>query len=130
MTTLTHDDRTQDDFPLHPTFIESDGKPAFVVLPYAEYMALTTRCRPSNDPRIPKDGTIPHEVIEMMVANDWSIIRAWREYLDVTQTEMAARLEIRQPTYRAMEAVDAAPKRTTKQRIAKALGLLYSHIDV
>jgi len=125
-----HDERAQDDVSLHPTFIESDGKPAFVVLPYAEYMALTTRGYAASDPRIPADGTIPHEVVELMVANDWSVIRAWREYLGITQTEMAARLGIRQPSYLAMEAVDAVPKRVTKQRIAKALGLLYSHIDV
>ena len=27
---------------LHPTFLATDGKPAFVVLPYAEYEAMRT----------------------------------------------------------------------------------------
>lgn len=65
---------------LHPTILESDGKPAFVVLPYAEYLALTrTRARPARRPaRVPADGSIPHEVVALMSGNGWSIVRAWR----------------------------------------------------
>ncbi|MBO9329065.1 helix-turn-helix domain-containing protein [Achromobacter xylosoxidans] len=117
---------------LHPTILEADGKPAFVVLPYAEYMALT---RPKSasvfaDARIPADGTIPHEVILLMTDNDWSIIRAWREYLGVTQIAMASRLGIRQPSYAAMEATGARPKKSTRERIATALGLQFDQVDV
>jgi len=117
---------------LHPTIVETDGKPAFVVLPYAEYLELT-RAHPApvrTHPRIPADGSIPHEVVLLMTENDWSIIRAWREYLGVTQTEMAARLEIRQPSYAAMEANDARPRKATRQRIAAALGLQFDQLDV
>ena len=70
---------------MHPTILEANGKPAFVVLPYDEYLGLT-------------------------------------------QTEMAARLDIRQPSYAAMEAVDANPKRFTRERIADALGLSLEQI--
>lgn len=117
---------------LHPTFLEADGKPAFVVLPYAEYLELTrAHAAPAaSDVRIPADGTIPHEVILLMTENDWSIIRAWREYLGVTQTEMAARLDIRQPSYSAMEAPDAKPRKATRERIATALGLQFDQVDV
>jgi DNA-binding XRE family transcriptional regulator len=110
---------------LHPTVLESCGKPAFVVLPYDEYMALIGQ-RHGNTRRVPADGTIPHEVVELMVANDWSIVRAWREYLGITQVEMAKRLGIRQPTYVGMEAPGARPRRSTRLRIADAMGL---HID-
>jgi len=78
---------------------------------------------------IPADGSIPHEVILLMVDNDWSIIRAWREYLGVTQVEMARRLGIRQPSYAAMEAQGARPKKSTRARIAEALGLMPDHVD-
>lgn len=116
---------------LHPTIVEADGKPAFVVLPYAEYLELTraqTAPVPS-DVRIPADGTVPHEVILLMTDNDWSIIRAWREYLGVTQIEMASRLGIRQPSYAAMEAPDARPRKATRERIAAALGLQFDQVD-
>lgn len=114
------------------TILETDGKPAFVVLPYSEYLALTRNRAPQpvSDARIPADGSIPHEVITLMVDNDWSVIRAWREYLNITQTEMASRLSIRQPSYAAMEAFDARPRKATRERIAAALGLSLDHIDV
>ena len=113
---------------LHPTILETNGQPAFVVLPYAEYLELTRKRRPRN-PRIPADGTIPHEVVQMTFKNGWSLIRAWREYLGVTQNEMAAHLGIRQPSYSAMEAPEGRPKKATKQRIADALGILYDQVD-
>jgi DNA-binding XRE family transcriptional regulator len=115
---------------LHPTILEADGKPAFVVLPYSEYLALTgTKASPAR-PRVPADGTVPHEVVMLMSDNDWSIIRAWREYLGITQVEMAARLDIRQPSYAAMEAQGARTKRITRERIAAALGVQFDQIDV
>lgn len=116
---------------LHPTIVESNGKPAFVVLPYAEYLALTrAQAAPAQpDVRIPADGTVPHEVMLLMTDNNWSIIRAWREYLGVTQVEMACRLDIRQPSYAAMEATDARPRKATRVRIAAALGLQLDQIE-
>lgn len=117
---------------LHPTILEADGKPAFVVLRYAEYVALIgAKPVPVNRmPRIPADGTIPHEVVSLMAGNNWSIIRAWREYLGITQMEMAARLGIRQPSYAAMEASGAKTKKITRERIAVAMGVQFDQIDV
>lgn len=106
---------------VHPTILESNGKPAFVVLPYDEYLKLAGLERPSG--RIPADGTTPHEVMRLHVKNDWSMIRAWREHLGLTQAEMAKRLEIRQPSYAAMEAPEAKPKKATRERIAAAMGI-------
>ncbi|MNI80963.1 Antitoxin HigA [compost metagenome] len=99
---------------------------------YAEYLALTG-AKPDpviRAPRIPTDGTIPHEVVSLMAGNSWSIVRAWREYLGITQVEVAARLGIRQPSYAAMEASGAKPKKTTRERIAVALGVQFDQIDV
>ncbi|HEY9274684.1 MULTISPECIES: helix-turn-helix transcriptional regulator [Achromobacter] len=117
---------------LHPTILESDGKPAFVVLPYSEYLALTgaPAAIARRPPRIPADGTIPHEVVTLMTSNGWSIVRSWREYLGITQVDMAARLGIRQPSYAAMESADANPRRSTRERIAAALGVHFDQIDV
>jgi DNA-binding XRE family transcriptional regulator len=117
---------------LHPTVLEADGKPAFVVLPYAEYLALTGSppVAPERPARVPADGTIPHEVVSLMASNNWSIVRAWREYLGVTQVEMAARLGIRQPSYAAMEAPGAKTKKITRERIAVALGVQFDQVDI
>ena len=112
---------------MQPTILETNGKPAFVVLPYDEYLALIDN-QPKAKRRIPADDSVPHEVMRLQVKNDWSLIRAWREYLGITQTEMATRLEIRQPSYAAMEAVDANLKKSTRERIAIALGLSLEQI--
>ncbi|KGF25035.1 MULTISPECIES: helix-turn-helix domain-containing protein [Oligella] len=101
------------------TILTSLGKPTFVVLPYEDYLVLMNR----KNSRIPVDETIPHEVIKLQVENNWSMIRAWREYLGITQVEMAERLEVRQPTYANMESLDARPRKATIDRIADALGI-------
>jgi len=64
-----------------------------------------------------------------MTENSWSIVRAWREYLGITQSDMATRLSIRQPSYAAMEAPDAHPRRATRERLAVALGVHMEQID-
>lgn len=114
---------------MHPTILETNGKPAFVVLSYDEYLALKAGNH-DKKVRVPADDSVPHEVMRMLVKNDWSLIRAWREYLGFTQTEMASRLSIRQPSYAAMEAVDAKPKKTTYERIAAALGVSFEQISL
>lgn len=112
---------------VHPTILEADGKPAFVVLPYDEYLRLTGLANPAG--RIPADDSIPHEVMRLHVKNGWSLIRAWREHLGITQVEMARRLEIRQPSYAAMEAPDARPKKATRERIAAAMGISLEQVS-
>lgn len=112
---------------INHTILETNGKPAFVVLPYDEYLELTGRQKPAG--RVPADGTTPHEVMRLTVKNDWSMIRAWREHLGLTQTEMARRLEIRQPSYAAMEGPDAKPKKATRERIAAAMGISLEQLD-
>lgn len=82
------------------------------------------------DTRIPANGTIPHEVIELMTENGWGIVQAWREYLGITVADMAARLNIRQPSYLAMEAPDSRPRRATRERIAKALAVQFDQLDL
>jgi len=112
---------------LNPTILEANGKPAFVVLPYDEYVQFSRSIKQAG--RIPADGTTPHEVMCLAVENGWSMMRAWREHLALTQAEMARRLEIRQPSYAAMEAPDAKPKKATRQRIAAAMGITLEQLD-
>ncbi|MBW5416129.1 MULTISPECIES: helix-turn-helix domain-containing protein [unclassified Pseudomonas] len=86
-----------------------DGKPAFVVIPYEQYVAQI------------EDDLIPHEVVSRMV-DGATAIRAWREHLNLTQEEMARRLEISQPAYAQQEAV-AKPRKATREKIAAAFGI-------
>lgn len=97
----------------------ADGKPAFVVIPYDEYVK----------PREGSDAYVPHDVVSMMVDNDWSIARAWREHLGVTQQEMAQRLGISQSAYSQQESTGRLRK-ASREKIAAALGISPSQLDV
>jgi predicted transcriptional regulator len=71
----------------------------------------------------PARGTIPNEVVGKIVEDEMTPIRAWREYLGLTQAEVAARLEVSQAAFAQFEAPDAKPRKRTLERIAEALGI-------
>ncbi len=94
-----------------------DGKPAFVVIPYEEYVSQHG-----------VDDLIPHEVVSRIV-DGATPIRAWREYLDLTQELVAGRLGISQPAYAQQESV-ARPRKQTRERIAQAFGIRPDQLDI
>ena len=94
-----------------------DGKPAFVVIPYDEYVSQ----HGGSD-------LIPHEVVSLIVDGS-TPIRAWREYLDLTQEELATRLGISQPAYAQQESVPR-PRKSTREKIARAFGIRPDQLDI
>lgn len=94
-----------------------DGTPAFVVVPYAEYMR-----RFAHD-----EGLIPHEVVSATV-DGASPMKAWREHLGLTQAEVAARLKVSQAAYAQTERA-ARPRKATVVRVAAALHIAVEQLD-
>lgn len=94
-----------------------DGNPAFVVIPYTDYMAEHNVGR----------GMIPHDVVSRTV-DGATPIRAWREHLGLTQAEMATRLGISQSAYAQQEGGERMRKGTRK-KIAAALGITEEQLD-
>src|SRR3546814_15164136 len=84
-----------------------DGTPAFVVIPYDEYMASRTL----------GDGLIPHDVISRTV-DGATPARAWREHFGFTQTEIAVRMGISQSAY-AQQKNSEALRKTHLQKYTK-----------
>ncbi|MBV8666717.1 MAG: helix-turn-helix transcriptional regulator [Burkholderiaceae bacterium] len=99
---------------------DQDGKPAFVVIPYADYAKSQEKLG---------DTYVPHEVVSLMVDNDWTITRAWREHLGITQADISERLGISQPAYSQQEASPNIRK-ATRAKIAEALGITPEQLDV
>lgn len=95
-----------------------DGKPAFVVIPYAQYVAQHNH---DND-------LIPHEVVSRIV-DGASPIRAWREHLGLTQEDVAKRMGISQPAYAQQETV-AKPRKATREKIAAAFGIKADQLEL
>ena len=120
--------------------VTHNGTPVAVVIPYEEYLALLgiedaeDREDTLSDAEIEAVRndlhTIPDEVVGMMLKNNFSIIRAWREYLDLTQGDVAKAMNISQPVYARMESGKVKPRIATLRRIAKALGIDTVQLDV
>lgn len=71
---------------------------------------------------------IPHEVVSATV-DGVTPLRAWREYLGLTQVEVATRLGISQSAYAQQESSENLRK-STRKKIAAALGITDAQVDV
>ena len=98
---------------------DPNGKPAFVVIPYDEYIK----------PKENQEAYVPHQVVSMMIDNEWSIARAWREHLGITQQEIAERLGVSQSAYSQQESSKNLRK-ASREKIAVALGIIPEQLDV
>jgi len=93
--------------------IKQDGKPAFVVIPYHEYLKM-----------LPEDEiTVPHEVVELVIRRNMNLVKAWRTYLGLTQAEVAKRAGISQAALSQMERRENSLRTATLEKLAKAMGL-------
>lgn len=104
-----------------------DGHPAFVVIPYADY--VQSQQAGAGAAYAQDKSLIPHEVVELMIMQEMTPIRAWREYLGLTQADLAARIGITQSAYAQQE---SAPKnrKATREKIAAAMGLSTEQLSV
>ena len=104
--------------------IMHQGVPVAVVVPYEEYSTTFA----DSAVQEAKDSTVPHEVASRVLREQISPIRAWREYLGLTQTEVAARMEVSQSAFAQMEAPVGKPRMNTLKKVAAALGLVAAQL--
>ncbi|MFV3305374.1 helix-turn-helix domain-containing protein [Pseudomonas sp. NY15181] len=96
----------------------ADGVPAFVVIPYADYIASH-----------PREDLVPNEVVGFMVKEGLTAIGAWRKHRGLTQAEVAERIGISQSAYAQQEAA-TRPRKPTREKVAKALGVHPDLLDL
>lgn len=120
---------------IEPTKIQTiyqDGVPAFVVLPYAdfarEHPPEAAQIKPLH-PRIPEGELVPHEVVSMHVERGITYLRAWREYLGLTQAEVADKAGISQAALSQMETGESKLRKTTRAKLAAAMGINPDQLD-
>jgi transcriptional regulator with XRE-family HTH domain len=68
-------------------------------------------------------------VVNKVINKDMTPLRAWREHLGLTQTEVARRLGISQSAYAQQEAKEPVRK-STREKIAKALGIVPEQLAI
>jgi DNA-binding XRE family transcriptional regulator len=95
-----------------------DGTPAFVVIPYAQYVK-----------EHPQEDLVPNEVVGYMVKDDLSAAAAWRKHLGLSQAQVAERIGITQSAYAQQEQA-ASPRKATREKIAAALGIAPDLLDI
>jgi transcriptional regulator with XRE-family HTH domain len=76
------------------------------------------------------DSGIPQEVVEAHILRNDSLIKAWREYLGITQKELADRLGISQAAVAKFESPEARLRRATLRKICTALKLNENQLSV
>ena len=68
-------------------------------------------------------ATIPHAVVGLVVRKGFSLPRAWRDHLGLTQTEVAGRMGITQAALSQLEASGRKLRKQTVITLAVALNL-------
>ena len=120
--------------------VAHNGIPVAAVIPYEDYLRLLDGEHDDEQDYIPTDAelesvradtdTIPHEVMALIIKRRLTPLRAWREYLGLTQDEVAERMGIKQPSYARMENRQVAPRLATLKKVAAAMGIHYSQLDL
>ena len=104
--------------PTNVQIIKQDGRPAFAVIPYEEYVRTFRKA-----PRIPESGNIPNDVVWLSIDKGYTLARAWREYLGLTQKEVASRMGISQAALSQMESGEKKLRKASLEKLAGALGV-------
>ena len=93
--------------------VGANGKPAFVVVPYAEFRKMKASFAA---------GSVPNEVVNLSFERGVLAMGAWREHLGLTQAELAVRVGVSQAAYAQMERAKV-PRKATLEKVASAMGL-------
>ncbi|SHN92948.1 hypothetical protein BHECKSOX_1902 [Bathymodiolus heckerae thiotrophic gill symbiont] len=109
--------------------IKQNGVPAFAVLPWDEYQKIIKNSsRPNNNSNWWGDDT-PHEVVVDVFSNNKSKIKAWREFLHLTQQSVADSAGIKQASLARIENSNSKPHLDTLKKIAYAMGISLSQLE-
>lgn len=94
--------------------IEQEGKPAFAVVPYEQFKVFI-----DNEDEL----TIPHEVARAVAVDDKSMLKAWREHLNLSQSDLAEKAGMTQPAIAQLENSESNMREVTLKKLALAMAI-------
>lgn len=118
----------------YQTIKDANGKDLFVLLPIAEFEQLTGKDKYGflYDDESEKNlieieyeasdndtATIPFEVVKIKLAHNTNLLGAWRIYRNLSQQDVAEKLNLSQGAISQMERKDNKPQKKTLERFAK-----------
>jgi len=83
------------------------------MIPFDEYIKLLPA----------EEATIPHEVGGLIINKGMNLVKAWRTYLGITQSEIAKKAGISQAALSQMENTDNSLRTATLEKLAIAMNL-------
>ena len=98
--------------------IKRNGKPLFAVIPYEEYLGLVSECGREGE------ALIPHEVVGMVIKHEIGLVKAWRQYLGLSQQQVAERAGLSRSTVSRIENSYSTPQGRVLDKLAAAMGIL------
>jgi len=101
-----------------PQFIFKNGEPEYAIIPYQDFAQAFEQ----------PTANIPQGVVEIAVRNGMNMLKAWRRFLNLRQSEVASRMSITQAAYSKAE--KGRPGRDFLERAAKALGVSIEQLDL
>lgn len=100
----------------------NQGIPEYVVIPYVEYLNLT------NQKAIDTTLSVPNDVVNLVFDKNYTVMQAWREYLNLSQEEVARKIGVSQSAYSQYETAEK-PRKATRIKVAEALGVKPELLD-
>ncbi|MDR0588717.1 MAG: helix-turn-helix transcriptional regulator [Burkholderiales bacterium] len=121
------------------TLPDNHGKPLYVFLKYEDYLALahpSNAAKPSRKsasaqtfPSPKNTVKLPDAVLKRLKSGNISLMRAWREHLGLSQSEVARRIGITQGGYTFIEKAKK-PRAPTVSKVAAAFGISAAKLAV
>jgi DNA-binding transcriptional regulator YiaG len=102
--------------------ISEEAGHRFAVVPLEQFTDLVERAGEVDA------LTLPHEIVSRHLTDEVPLVRCWREYLGMTQAELAARLDVSQAQVAQWERHDANLRHATLKRLAAAMGIHVSQL--
>ncbi len=112
--------------PIKIQTIYQGGLPAFVVLPFSDFareFPKEAEAIAFVRPRVPEPDYLPNEVVGFTVKEGMTLLKAWREYLGLTQADVAEKAGISQAALSKMESGEGKLRKATRIKLAAALGI-------
>ncbi len=75
------------------------------------------------------ENAIPQEVVEANVMHDVPLIKAWREYLSMTQDSVASLAGMKQSALARLERGEGKPRKATLRKLADAMGVSIPQLE-
>lgn len=73
-------------------------------------------------------GLVPNEVVGTVIEEGKTLVRAWREYLGLTQADLAHKAGITQAALSQIESGEHRIRKATREKLADAMGITESQL--